>query len=56
METIFETKEKKGLNLKVIYEPKGKAGEYAKYAVNLYNGCTHGCRKNSGKGIILRTI
>jgi DNA repair photolyase len=44
METMFETKEKKGLNLKVIYEPKGKAGEYAKYAVNLYNGCTHGCR------------
>ena len=27
-----------------IYEPKGKAGEYGKYALNLYNGCTHGCR------------
>jgi DNA repair photolyase len=44
METMFETKEKRELNLKVIYKPKGKAGEYAKYAVNLYNGCTHGCR------------
>lgn len=29
---------------KYIYEPKGKAGEYGKYALNLYNGCTHGCR------------
>jgi len=43
-ESMFETKEKEKLNLKVIYEPRGKAGEYAKYAVNLYNGCTHGCR------------
>lgn len=28
----------------VIYEPKGKAGEYADgYALNIYKGCTHGC-------------
>lgn len=27
----------------VIYEPKGKAGEYAKLAVNIYNGCGHRC-------------
>jgi DNA repair photolyase len=27
-----------------IYEPKGKAKEYGEYALNLYNGCTHGCR------------
>jgi DNA repair photolyase len=27
----------------VIYEPKGKAAEYAKYACNLYRGCGHGC-------------
>lgn len=26
-----------------IYEPKGKAGEYGEYALNLYNGCSHGC-------------
>lgn len=26
-----------------IYEPKGRAGEYADYAVNLYRGCRHGC-------------
>ena len=27
----------------VIYEPKGKAGEYCKLAVNLYSGCSHRC-------------
>ena len=32
---------KKGLT---IYEPVGKAGEYAPLAVNLYKGCSHGCR------------
>lgn len=31
---------KKGL---VIYEPKGRAGEYAPLATNLYRGCGHGC-------------
>jgi DNA repair photolyase len=29
---------------KIIYEPKGKAGEYCKLAANLYNGCGHGCK------------
>lgn len=28
----------------VIYEPKGKAREYAALACNPYNGCTHGCK------------
>lgn len=28
---------------KLIYQPQGPAGEYAKWAVNLHNGCTHGC-------------
>jgi DNA repair photolyase len=27
----------------VIYEPRGKAGEYAPLALNLYRGCLHGC-------------
>jgi len=27
----------------VIYEPKGRAREYAELAVNLYEGCVHGC-------------
>lgn len=31
------------MKLKVIYEPKGRAGEYAKYALNIYNGCNFGC-------------
>lgn len=30
--------------MKVIYQPKGKAGEYSEYALNLYSGCVHGCK------------
>ncbi len=26
-----------------IYRPKGKAAEYASWALNIYTGCTHGC-------------
>ena len=29
---------------RVIYEPKGRAREYAGLACNLYQGCSHGCR------------
>lgn len=29
--------------LNPIYEPKGRAKEYCDYAVNIYNGCNHGC-------------
>lgn len=29
--------------MKAIYMPKGKAGEYAKYACNFYKGCSNGC-------------
>ncbi len=28
----------------IIYEPRGKAREFAALAANLYKGCTHGCR------------
>lgn len=28
---------------KAIYRPKGKAGEYARWAANLYVGCSNGC-------------
>ena len=28
----------------IIYEPKGRAKEYSLLAVNIYNGCEHGCR------------
>lgn len=27
----------------IIYEPRGKAKEYAELAANLYGGCDHGC-------------
>jgi len=30
--------------LKIIYEPKGRAREYAPLALNIYTGCTHGCK------------
>jgi len=30
--------------VKAIYEPKGRAKEYAPLACNLYSGCTHACR------------
>ena len=29
--------------MKPIYEPKGKAKEYADWALNIYTGCPHGC-------------
>ena len=28
----------------IIYEPKGRAREYAPLAINHYTGCTHGCK------------
>ena len=27
----------------LIYQPHGAAGEYAKWAINLYHGCSNGC-------------
>jgi DNA repair photolyase len=27
-----------------IYRPKGKAGEYGELALNIYKGCSHGCK------------
>lgn len=31
--------------MKIIYEPKGPAAEYAPLAATLYTGCGHGCRE-----------
>lgn len=30
--------------MRVIYEPKGKAREYSPLALNLYTGCSNGCK------------
>lgn len=30
--------------MEIIYQPKGRAYEYAPLAANLYSGCSHGCR------------
>jgi len=32
------------MRLKVIYEPKGRAKEYSDLALNIYNGCSFGCK------------
>jgi DNA repair photolyase len=32
------------MNRSVIYEPRGRAREYAPLALNLYRGCLNGCR------------
>jgi DNA repair photolyase len=34
---------KHGFNGKAIYNPKGKAGEYAPWACNFYTGCSNDC-------------
>jgi len=43
---LFEEKPriKEPRRLQVIYQPKGRAREYGEWAVNLYTGCTHGCK------------
>ena len=43
--------------MKLIYKPKGAAGEYARYAVNFYNGCSNKCeycylKRGLGSGIL----
>jgi len=30
--------------MNIIYEPTGRAKEYADLAINIYKGCTHGCK------------
>lgn len=29
--------------MNTIYKPNGRAGEYGEYALNIYDGCPHGC-------------
>lgn len=37
--------------MSVIYEPKGKAGEYSPLACNLYEGCIHSCKYCYAPGV-----
>lgn len=39
-----EVKEVQSKTTGIIYRPKGAAGEYSPLAVNLYDGCLHGCK------------
>lgn len=41
--------------MKIIYEPKGRAREYAHLAANLYKGCGHGCKYCYAPGVLRET-
>lgn len=42
---------------KLIYKPKGAAGEYAAYAVNFVNGCSNDCSYCYNKsGVVAKTL
>lgn len=42
------------MNLKVIYEPAGRAEEYSKLALNIYKGCNFGCEYCFGPSTLRR--
>ena len=54
-QTARAVSEALGNNMKVIYEPKGRAKEYAELACNLYVGCTHGCKYCYAPGVLRKT-
>lgn len=39
----MQDKEETPIKGALIYQPQGAAGEYAKWAINLYHGCSNGC-------------
>lgn len=40
--------------MSIIYEPNGRAREYAELAANLYSGCAHGCEYCYAPGALRR--
>ena len=44
------------LGLNLVYEPAGKALEYAPLAINIFKGCAHGCKYCFGPGIARTTM
>lgn len=43
------------MSVTTIYEPKGRALEYAPLALNLYTGCVHGCKYCFAPGCLHKT-
>lgn len=43
-ETKNERKRGNSMGFKIIYEPSGRAKEYADFALNIYSSCNFGCR------------
>jgi DNA repair photolyase len=41
-------------NMSIVYEPAGRAREYAALAANLYSGCGHGCKYCYAPGALRR--
>ena len=52
---VGELKNERRNKMSIIYEPSGRANEYAKLAANLYKGCTHGCRYCFGPSSLFKT-
>ena len=40
----------------LIYQPQGAAGEYAKWAINLYHGCSNGCTYCYNRRVVLSHV
>lgn len=41
--SLVERKSRTETTMKPIYEPKTRAKEYCDLAINIYQGCSHGC-------------
>ena len=52
----MQNKEETPVKGALIYQPQGAAGEYAKWAINLYHGCSNGCTYCYNRRGVLRHV